>query len=288
MGHLSTYIKEARGGKQVSLQQEQGIKEHYEIEKKLASRLRESSREERKTLYMSLYDEFNRRVPIYVEAVGGQDIQVASALVSPQWRFLRRFLRQDTIFLEVGSGTCATSLAAARVVKKVYALEVSEEVTRQVRAPEHFELILFDGFNLPVPDGSVTVAYSDQVMEHIHPDDAREQLANIHQALASGGIYICITPNRLNGPHDISQHFDAVATGFHLKEYTNTDLSDLMKQVGFSKVRAYIGIPALYMRFPLVVLKIQEAVLSRLPQRLRRTLARLTLSRCVRLVGVKG
>jgi hypothetical protein len=75
---------------------------------------------------------------------------------------------------------------------------------------------------------------------------------------------------------------------FHLKEYTNADLSDLMKQAGFSKVRAYIGVPARYVRFPLVVLKLQEAVLSRLPQRLRRVLARLTLSWCVRLVGVKG
>jgi SAM-dependent methyltransferase len=184
----------------MSSQQAQMLKEHYEIEKELAGRLRESSREERKTLY----DEFNRRVPIYIEAVGDQDAQVASVMSSSQWRFLRRFLRPDTVFLEVGAGTCATALAAASVVKQVYALEVSAEVTRQVRVPEHFELVLFDGFSLPVPDGSVTVAYSDQVMEHIHPDDAREQLANIQHALASGGSYICITPNRLNGPHDIS------------------------------------------------------------------------------------
>src|SRR6202051_4803388 len=103
MGHLSTYVEEARGErKRMSLQQQQGLKEPYEIEKKLALRLRESSREERKTLYASLYDEFNRRVPIYTEAVGDQDDQVASVMVSPQWRFLRRFLRQDTVFLEVG------------------------------------------------------------------------------------------------------------------------------------------------------------------------------------------
>ena len=51
MGHLSTYVEEARGeGKQMSLQQQQGLKEPYEIEKELALRLRESSREERKTL----------------------------------------------------------------------------------------------------------------------------------------------------------------------------------------------------------------------------------------------
>jgi SAM-dependent methyltransferase len=263
-------------------------KEHYEIEKELATRLRESSREERKTLYVSLYDEFNQRVPIYTEAIGEQASQVTSVMASPQWRFLRRFLHKDTVFLEIGAGTCAISLATAGFVKKVYALEVSKEVTKHVQKPENFELILFDGFSMPVPAESISVAYSDQVMEHIHPDDAYEQLAHIYNALAHGGIYICITPNRLNGPHDISRHFDRVATGFHLKEYTNSELSALLKQVGFSQVKAYIGVPALYVRVPLVLLRIQEGLLDRLPHTLSRTIARMSLSWCVRLVGVKG
>ena len=39
------------------------IREHYEIEKKLASQLRDATREERRSLYSSLYDELFRRVP---------------------------------------------------------------------------------------------------------------------------------------------------------------------------------------------------------------------------------
>ena len=71
-------------------------------------------------------------------------------------------------------------------------------------------------------------------MEHLHPDDAVDQLKNIYNALVNGGKYICITPNRLTGPHDISKYFDNVATGFHLKEYTVTELSGLFREVGFS------------------------------------------------------
>ncbi len=223
----------------------------------------------------------------HTELAQDQSSQAATTLASPQWRFLRRFLHKNTVFLEIGAGTCAISLAAAQRVKKVFALEVSKEITRHVKSSENFELVLFDGFDIPLPAESINVAFSDQVIEHIHPDDLLEQLMSIHSVLANRGMYICITPNRLNGPHDISRHFDVVATGFHLREYTNSELSDLFKQAGFSKVKAYVGIPALYVRFPLFVLRLQEGLLNRLPRKLSKPLARISLTRCIRLVGIK-
>ena len=36
--------------------------------------------------------------------------------------------------------------------------------------------------------------------------------------------FICLTPHRSTGPHDMSKYFGDVATGFHLKEYTNKEL----------------------------------------------------------------
>jgi SAM-dependent methyltransferase len=260
-------------------------KEHYQIEKELAGRLRASSREERSALYVSLYNEFNVRVPIYTNAE--HIAQDADVMKTPQWRFLRRFLHSDAGFLEVGAGTCAVALAAASVVRNVYALEVSAEVTKHIEQPENFELLIFDGISMPLGDECVSVAYSDQVVEHIHPEDIVDHVRNVYRVLKPGGIYICITPNRLNGPHDVSRYFDEVATGFHLKEYTNTELSELMKRSGFAKVRAYVGIPALYVRVPLMIVRLQEAVLKWLPRRIGKTLARLSLPWCVRLVGVK-
>ena len=263
------------------------LKEHYEIEKELATRLRVSSREERRTLYASLYDELFQRVPSHSQLAQELSSIDTTRMTSPQWQFLRRFLHRDAVFLEIGAGDGTTSLAVARFVKKVYSLEVSEELTKSLIDPQNFELILSDGCSIPLPADSVSIAYSHQVMEHLHPDDALEQLANIHNILMSQGIYICVTPNRLSGTHDISKYFDLVATGFHLKEYTNSELSNLFKQTGFSKVRAYVGAIGIYIRFPLFLLRFLESLLSRLPHRPSRAMARMLLLFNIRLVGIK-
>ncbi len=84
-----------------------------------------------------------------------------------------------------------------------------------------------------MPPGSVDVAYSNQLMEHLHPDDAAEQLREIFKALAPGGTYLCFTPNSMTGPHDVSRSFDRVATGLHLHECTVTELNRMLKDVGF-------------------------------------------------------
>lgn len=238
-------------------------------------------------LYTSLYDELYQRVPSNPQLTLHIPAQADEEADWPQLRFLQRFLQKDDAFLEIGAGTCDTALAIARKVREVYALEVSEEITRSVRGPQNFSCLLFDGFDIPLRARSINVAYSDQVLEHIHPDDALEHLTAIHTVLMDGGSYICITPNGLCGPHDISKYFDLVATGFHLKEYTNSELYRLLRQAGFKKVKAYIGIPALYVRYPLALLMLQEAVLSRLPRKLGRTLARLSLSWNIRMVGIK-
>ncbi len=264
------------------------LQEHYEIEKELASTLRASSREQRKELYAAIYNEFNLRVPFYAELSRQHAQQATAVTASPQWRFLRRFLRKDTVFLEVGAGTCVTSLAAAQYVKQVYAQEVSEEVIKSVKGPDNFQALLFDGFSISSLSEPATVAYSDQVMEHIHPEDALEQLKSIYEELKPGGMYICITPNGLNGPHDVSRYFDVKASGFHLKEYTYTELCRLFQRAGFSKVWVYIGAVGYYFRWPLFCIQLQEGLLSYLPLSVRRALARVSLPTCVRLVGVKA
>ena len=217
------------------------IKEHYEIEKELAAKLRNATRQQRQSLYTSLYNELFQKVPSHPQLTQKSSPEITAAAVSLQMKFLRRFLNKETTFLEIGPGDCALSLEAAKHVKQVYAVDVSNEITKGLTPPPNFQLILSDGCSINVPPNSVNVAYSNQLMEHLHPDDAFEQLQNIYNVLAPGGIYLCITVNRLSGPHDISVYFDPVATGFHLKEYTTSEINKLFKKVGFSKVNAYTG-----------------------------------------------
>ena len=266
------------------------IREHYVIEKELANKLRSASKQERRYLYSSLYDELYRRVPHHPQLTRkSSPIETAQAVIS-QMKFLRPFLSKDIAFLEVGPGDCALSFEVTKYVKQVYAVEVSDEIAKALNTPENFQLILSDGSSILVPQNSINVAYSNQLMEHLHPDDASEQLQNIYNALVPGGIYICITPNRLTGPYDISEYFDVIATGLHLKEYTISELSVLFRKVGFSKVRAYVGAKGIYNKFPALPLILCEKLLCILPHTFRRAIAHSLLFRVllnVRLVGIK-
>jgi SAM-dependent methyltransferase len=192
--------------------------------------------------------------------------------------------------MEIGAGDCALSLSLAGRVRRVYAVDVSDKVLGDTVQPPNFTFALSDGCSMPVPPGSVGVAYSNQLMEHLHPDDAELQLVNIFNALAPRGAYACITPNRLSGPHDISCFFDDVATGFHLKEYTTTELAALFRRIGFRKVAVYASLKGRYFRVPLFAVTVLEGCLSRLSPRWRRRVAASHIVRSllgVQLVGVK-
>lgn len=212
------------------------IKKTYELEKELASKLKTASKKERigSNLYTSAYDDFFSQLPPVLKEKN--DPKVTAGVVARWMKALNFFLQPNATFLEIGAGDCSLSLEVAKRVKKVIALDVSNEATKELAVPDNFELVISDGISVPVQSNSIDIAYSQQMMEHIHPDDAVEQLQNIYQALSPGGIYVCITPNRLSGPHDTSMFFDEIATGWHLKEYTVSELYDLYKQVGLPKL----------------------------------------------------
>lgn len=207
--------------------------EHYLAEKELAERLRRASAGERTGLYSSVYEELFRRIPDHPQLRRKTSATQQAQHIATQLRLLRPWLKRDTTFLEIGAGDCALSFAIAKHVSHVYAVDVSETATRTKTTPRNFTLLLSDGSSIPAPAGKITLAYSNQLMEHLHPDDALAQLTNIHLSLVPGGVYVCVTPNRLTGPHDISRYFDDNATGFHLKEYTARELIRMFRNAGF-------------------------------------------------------
>ena len=250
------------------------IKQHYEIEKALASKLKNASVEDRRSLYTDVYDELFRLVPHHHQVLTKQQPQVRQKSIEMRLKLLQRFLPQVHSYLEVGPGDCALSLRVAKLVKKVYAVDVSKEITKNLTLPKNFLLFISDGTSIPVPRKSIDFAFSDQLMEHLHPDDAVTQLKNIYAALKPGGKYLCVTTNKLSGPHDVSRGFDTVASGFHLKEYSIAELRDLFKQAGFSKVQLYAGGEGLYIRFPLWLALLLESMIGTLPTTLGKAIAR--------------
>jgi SAM-dependent methyltransferase len=268
------------------------VREHYLIERELADRLRTAPSAERAALYGPVYDELFRRVPHHPQllAQGAALAEKRRRSVEQQWGLVRRFISPGAVFLEVGAGDCALSRRAAAAVRHAYAVDVSAELTRGLCLPANVELRLTDGPAIPVPPGTVHVAFSNQLMEHLHSDDAAEQLRGIHRSLVPGGVYVCITPNRLNGPHDISAHFDERATGLHLREYSAGELRALFLGTGFRAVRFFAGGRGRYVRVPYALVALAEAVLEILPAGLRKALGRLAPLRAllgVRAVAVK-
>ena len=249
----------------------EALRRHYEIERELADRLRGADRDERLRLYSEVYDELFRRVPDHTQL--NVDLEEQSDWLAAERARLAKLISPGSTFLEIGAGDCALSIA----------LDVSEEIVPRDRLPANVEVVVSDGRSIPVPEGTVDVAYSNQLMELLHPEDAREQLENIVRALRPGGRYVVITPHRYSGPHDISAGFDEEATGFHLKEYTNAELASVMRAVGFSRVQVRLSFQARAWTAPAAPTLALERLLGRLPAARRRKLARSGLRR---LLGV--
>lgn len=269
------------------------LREHYEAERELADRLRNAPASARRALYPLVYDELLRRVPHHPRLLARLDADHFSRraqAVEQQARFLLRHLTPRTVLMEIGAGDCALSLRLAAHVERAYAIDVSEQIMAGVRQPSNMRLVLSDGISIPVADGSVHVAVSDQLMEHLHPEDALEQLRNIYRSLAPGGRYFCITPNRHYGPCDISGYFDEVPRGTHLREYGAQELRSLLQSCGFRSVAFFAGARGVFARVPYAAVRSLEMALALLPYRLRRPVARLAPLRAalgLRVMAVK-
>ncbi|HET9651680.1 MAG TPA: methyltransferase domain-containing protein [Usitatibacter sp.] len=264
---------------------EDRLRLHYMVERRLADQVRAASGpEERRAIFATMYDELFRLVPDHPRLLARKHAQ-AERDQGIEWDMaqLNRFLRPDCVFLEIGAGDCALACRVAQRAGYVYAVDISDQTRGAM--PDNVSLVLSNGRDISVPAGSVDVAFSDQLMEHLHPDDAMEQLRNIHRALRPGGVYVCITPNRLYGPSDISAYFDDVARGFHLREYTVRELRHILREAGFPRIRAYIGARGFFVRCPALVIEALEAALEWLPTRVRRGVADNKLVRA--LLGVR-
>ena len=256
------------GAKDMADRPDQRIISHYTIERELAARLRAAPANERARVYGEVYDELFRRVPDHPQLAidpAQRDREVRQKL-----RFVSRFLDHHSCLMEIGAGDCAFSLRAALAIRRGIVVDVSQVIVSAAQEMPNLEVVISDGTSLPVEPSSVDVAYSDQLMEHLHPDDALLQLTNVVRAVKPGGVYICITPNRVSGPHDVSRDFDKVATGFHLREYTGREIRKMFLSAGFTQIDFYAGGHGRYLRIPTALALSAEAAFERLPLFVRR------------------
>ena len=254
------------------------LRAHYEFEKQLAGELMAADRQQRLGLYTQIYDR------LYAEIYDHPTPANASAAdtrrsAGRRLRINRRFLHHDSIYLEIGPGSCTLLNMTASIVARAYGVDVSVEPSKSATLAKNAEVIISDGSSVPLESNSVDFAFSDQLMEHLHPEDAAIQLHEILRVLRKGAAYYCVTPNRLTGPHDISWHYDEEATGLHLKEYTLADIRRLFLDSGFAKVRYVWAIGGRYLgTYPLLPFAALEHVVQLLPASARRILRNVPLT----------
>jgi SAM-dependent methyltransferase len=261
---------------------------HYLLERKLAEGLRQSTKQQRENgLYQTMYDSLIGDLEDHPRRTSqkGLDPAHASAFIERQANMILREIGAEDVFLELGGGDCRVALAVAPHVAKSIVVDVSDALVPADPGVANFQFVKTRGTNIALPDNSVSFIYSNQVMEHLHPDDAVEQLRELLRVLKPGGRYLCRTPSRVSGPHDISMYFEPVANGAHLQEYTYCSLDKLFREAGFGRTRFIVAPRAhLLMSLPRFAAIGIEQFLDLAPQSLRVRICRNPIARA--LLGV--
>ena len=218
---------------------------HYQLERRLADHLRRAAKAERRGLYAAVYAEIFREFP---GPTGGSATARATRehQAGLELRLLDPFLGPAVSMIEFGSGGGDLSVRAASRVRRVCAVDVVDRPAPAGGIPANLTRLVSEGPPLPLADSSCDLAYSCHFVEHLHPEDLADHISDVHRLLVPGGRYICVTPNRLLGPHDVSKHFTRVATGLHLREYTHRELARTFRRAAFTSVevlRTVGGIP---------------------------------------------
>lgn len=235
----------------------------YQKEKELATRLRNSTKEQRNTLYQQIYQEYFDTFPGEMERAGNPKRELS---------VIKNFLKPGMAFLEIGSGTGELAKAVSKIPTTVTTLDLTS--TENTLNQSHVSRLTFNGITTRLKKNHFDIAYSNQVIEHIHPADIDAHFTMVRESLAVGGKYVVITPHRYAGPHDISRGFTRVASGLHLHEYLYSELFAKAKQHRFRVFAYYMRAGHAY-RIPNIAPILYEKTMSTLPFVIRQPLARI-------------
>jgi SAM-dependent methyltransferase len=266
------------------------LSNHYEVEKAIATKLKQASREERKLIYQTMYDELFRQVPDHPRLQRRSNQQLTEIANQGKLKLIESFVDSNTTFLEFAPGDCQFATAICDRVKSVYGVDISDQREQKQARQTNFHLIVYDGYNLQLPENSIDVIFSDQLIEHFHPEDTQLHFQLVEKILKPQGLYIFRTPHKFTGPHDISGYFAEEAEGFHLKEWTYSELAKLLKQLNYSGWRGYwyAESKGLLIRLPFIYFILMEKLLEFFPPKYRKTLTKyLFTSSGITMIAVK-
>lgn len=132
--------------------------------------------------------------------------------------------------LEVGCGEGYGTALLARSARRILGIDYDRlAAAHAARVYPRARFVRANLAALPVPNGSVDVVVTLQVIEHVwnHGEFVRECL----RALRPGGLLLVTTPNRLT----FSPGLDEPVNPFHTKEFSAAELVRLLTANGFAE-----------------------------------------------------
>jgi SAM-dependent methyltransferase len=217
------------------------VRVQFEKERELADMIRNASPADRpraySEAYRQLYELFFRDFPPDATKERNRSYTTLAFLVP--------FLGGADLAVEVGAGSCHLAKILAGRVRRVIAVDIGLFAEKN-NWPTNLVHQVFDGQRIDLPANTADIVISDNTLEHLHPDDALQQLREMTRILKPSGYIAVLTPNRANGPHDVSAGFSSRPEGLHLKEYGSMEIKEIMRAAGCTRARAYIGFGGKY------------------------------------------
>lgn len=263
------------------------IRNHYEVEKTIAERLKKATREERKVIYQNMYDELFEKVPNHPRLSKRENSEMTAIANKTIFKLVSKFIDKSKIFVEFAPGDCRFAMFMCNYVEIVYGVDISDQKGEVEDIPTNFNLVVYDGYSLDLQGNYADVVFSNQFIEHLHPEDTEFHFKLVGKILKPGGKYIFQTPHKFTGPHDISRLFSIEPEGFHLKEWTYLELAKIIKQEKFLSYSGYFYLKGFYVRLPFFYFVVAEYFCNLFPYQARKVLAKYLLKTNIIMVATK-
>jgi SAM-dependent methyltransferase len=223
---------------------EEMILEHWELEQQLTQELLESNPGNRWQVFDKCYSELYSRLEWLNDLVdsGGRGLDTIRLE-----RWFKVIGDPPQKIYEIGSGKAGLISFLARQGFDCRATEITlQRGCNHAGEVPNLTWGSSDGIHLLQfePVGYYDAVISNQLIEHLHPDDVPEHFEGVRAILCEGGRYLFSVPHRGAGPADVSCVFGCdESRGMHLREYTYGEMYEICRAAGFRQVAAVWSLP---------------------------------------------
>ena len=233
---------------------------NYEVEKRYALQIRQTQKgsDERRQVFQRAYSDVIGNIIENYDPGGGETNYTDTVVGIVKSLLSTSSCKRSAKIFDLGCGSGHLLAALAKDGYDVYGIDVSEASIAQAKQDlksfgksghiQHGDVL---DYSAPT---KFDIIVMDNVIEHLVPDETPDILAKCYEMLAQEGYLIVLTPHSFSGPHDISKHFvpfGSKAQGFHLKEFSFTDMDESLKHAGFEEVLGFPFHPRLLGKYHL-------------------------------------